>query len=138
MIVFENANSQDIPYIIDIENNSFPTPWTLEQFRAGIKSIQSVKEDGHIKGFICTEQAADETHILHMAVHPFFRRQGVGSKMIENILTNPSNKFFLEVRESNLGAQKLYEKYGFKVISKRKNYYQDNDEAALVMEYTKK
>ncbi len=135
MISIEKAHKDDIPFVIDIENNSFGNPWSPEQIISAIEKTYLAKEDNIIKGFICIENVLDETHILHMAVHPDFRHQGIGKKLMLRAMEEPSNKFFLEVRESNLFAQSLYKNFGFKPVSARKNYYQDNDETALVMEY---
>ena len=127
----------DLPLIIEIENASFPNPWSLSQLSSVLEKTLVYRKNGSIRGFICLEFPADETHILHMAVHPKFRRQGIGKKMMEEVLKYPSKVFFLEVRENNAAAQKLYEGFGFKVIAKRENYYQDNDETALVMRLNK-
>lgn len=137
MITLEKAEKVDLPFILAIENCSFSTPWSPAQISSSLDKTLVAREDGAIRGFICLEQPADETHILHMAVQPDHRRQGIGKKMMEEVLKYPSRAFFLEVRESNAPAQKLYERFGFKVIALRKNYYQDNDETALVMRLDK-
>ncbi|MBU0502415.1 MAG: ribosomal protein S18-alanine N-acetyltransferase [Candidatus Margulisbacteria bacterium] len=90
------------------------------------------KEEEKVVGYIGVEKIAGETHIINMAVHPDYRRKGVGKKLIETIL-NDSDVFFLEVRISNVAAQKLYEKFGFKNVGTRKKYYQDNGEDAYIM-----
>lgn len=134
MIKIEKSTNNDLPYIIDIENKSFTTPWSISQITSSLNNLYIAKDDNIIKGFIFIENFADEVHIQHMAVHPDFRRQGIGKLMMEKALSFPANKYFLEVRESNSCARSLYEDFGFKIISKRKKYYQDNDETALVME----
>ena len=93
---------------------------------------------GPIFCFIGIEKIHDEAHILHMAVDPAFRRQGIGKLMLEEALKTDASKFILEVRESNSPARSLYESFGFKEAYRRKKYYNDNDEDALVMIYEKK
>ena len=134
MATIRKSSIKDLDNIAEIENSSFSKPWSIEQLRATISKIFIAEEKKEIKGFIAIDFILDEVHILHMAVHPDYRRQGIGKLMIRKAFEFPANKFFLEVRESNYCAQKLYEGFGFKVISKRKNYYQDNNETAFVME----
>ncbi|HTY13394.1 MAG TPA: ribosomal protein S18-alanine N-acetyltransferase [Candidatus Omnitrophota bacterium] len=135
MVTVEKADPDDLPSILGIEKLSFSNPWTEEQFRGSFPHFSVAREDGKVVGFIGVELIQDEAHILHMAVHPDFRRAGVAKKMMEFALSRPAAKWFLEVRANNLPAQKLYESFGFGVISRRNKYYQDNDEDALVMEY---
>lgn len=137
MIEVNKALESDLPLILEIENKSFTNPWTESQIKTSINKTYLLKNDGVVKGFICLETVIDELHILHMAVHPNFQRKGFGKKLMEKALSFPANKIFLEVRESNFPAQKLYESFGFKIINKRKNYYQDNNETALVMRMTR-
>lgn len=137
MLQITRASQENIDKIIEIENASFSNPWATKQISESIDKTYIAKEEDKIKAFICLENILDETHILHMAVHPEFRKQGIAKEMMAFALNFPSKKLFLEVRESNLSAQKLYESFGFKVISQRKNYYQDNNETALVMECKK-
>jgi len=85
-----------------------------------------------IVGYIGIEKIADETHIINMAVDPDYRKQGIGTKLIEAIL-NDKDVFFLEVRVSNVAAQRLYKKFSFDVVGTRKKYYQDNNEDAYIM-----
>jgi [ribosomal protein S18]-alanine N-acetyltransferase len=79
----------------------------------------------------------NEAHITTLAVHPSFRRQYVGERLlINNILdarSRGARRMTLEVRVSNEQAQNLYQKYGFKNLGMRRNYYQDNSEDALVL-----
>jgi len=137
MVKIEKAKKEDIPFILEIEKNAFPTPWSVSQFNDSIDNIYIAKEDSAVKGFICAEKIIDEVHILHMAVHSDYRRKGIAKRMMEKALSIPAKKYFLEVRESNLPAQKLYNMFGFTTISKRKDYYQDNMETAYVMELKK-
>lgn len=137
MLTVEIAKPEYLPYIVEIENHSFSSPWPQKQLLESIDKTYVAREGSSIKGFICIEKTFDEVHILHMAVHNEHRRIGIGKKLIETALSLGGKKLFLEVRESNFQAIKLYESFGFKTISKRKKYYQDNDEDALIMELNK-
>ncbi|OGC08164.1 ribosomal-protein-alanine N-acetyltransferase [candidate division WOR-1 bacterium RIFOXYA2_FULL_36_21] len=136
-MIIRKAEKKDFETILDIENKSFKKPWSKSQIESALKNIYVLTDSNTIKGFICFEAVKNEGHILHMAVSPSYRGKGFGEKMMEEILKSPCDLFFLEVREGNIAAQNLYKKFGFEIISKRKNYYQDNNENALVMKYTK-
>jgi len=85
-------------------------------------------------GFWCS---AREAHISTIAVHPRLRRKGIGQlvlmAMIEKARTIGADHITLEVRASNTVAQSLYRKYGFQVVGRRKGYYSDDNEDAVVM-----
>lgn len=83
--------------------------------------------------FAIFQLVAGEAEIIYIAVIDEFRRQGIGGKMIEYFIENfkPEN-IFLEVRDSNINAQKMYEKYNFKNIGMRKGYYEGGEDALLM------
>ncbi|OGC05203.1 ribosomal-protein-alanine N-acetyltransferase [candidate division WOR-1 bacterium RIFOXYA12_FULL_43_27] len=138
MIKIFLLTEKELPEVIAIENLSFPFPWKPEQFSKNLPQFYCAKIDDKVVGFIGIEKIHDEAHILHMAVDPAFRRQGIGKLMLEEALKTDASKFILEVRESNSPARSLYESFGFKEAYRRKKYYNDNDEDALVMIYEKK
>lgn len=127
----------NLPDIIKIETLSFSSPWTLDQFNKNLRNFFVALADKIIIGYIGIEKIADEIHITHMAVHPDYRRRGIGSKLVNFALQMPAKRYILEVRESNQAGRNLYNKLGFQEASRRKKYYQDNDEDALVMIYEK-
>jgi [ribosomal protein S18]-alanine N-acetyltransferase len=79
----------------------------------------------------------DEIHIATIATHPDYRRQGIGRKLLSHILRQAleegAESSFLEVRESNLAAQEMYRQFGYEPAGRRKRYYRDNDEDAILM-----
>ena len=83
----------------------------------------------------------DEVHIATLATHPDFRRQGIAQKLLTHTLRYTSDEgavsSFLEVRESNLAAQEMYCKFGYENTGRRKRYYKDNDEDAILMTLSK-
>jgi ribosomal-protein-alanine N-acetyltransferase len=129
--------------VLFIERNSFvSTSWSRESFYAEITQnkyayyiVARFKESTMIIGYGGIWIVLYEAHITTLAVHPHHRRAGIGTIILNNMLEEAfakgAGKAFLEVRASNRNAQKLYEKFNFKVITLRKNYYLDED--ALVM-----
>jgi len=123
---------KDIQAVVEIENLSFPVPKNEGFFKSDQNKYAVVKEEDKVVGYIGTEKISGETHIINMAVAPGERGKGYGKRLLESVL-NDKDVFFLEVRFSNIPAQKLYEKYGFKKVGIRKNYYEDNGENAYIM-----
>lgn len=133
--------ADDIDQIMEIENVSFPTPWHKKIFEMELKkprTLHSVCKTGDkVVGYLISWMLYDEIHILNVAVHPDFRRNGIANELIDHTIKHFINKgaitVILEVRSSNKAAQKLYEKLGFITLRERKKYYTDTGENALVM-----
>ena len=93
--------------------------------------------NARIVGYAGFWMMLDEAHISTIAAHPEWRRRGIGEllllAMIRSAQESRANVLTLEVRVSNLEAQALYRKYGFKIVGERKAYYSDNREDALIM-----
>ncbi|MGE4282144.1 MAG: ribosomal protein S18-alanine N-acetyltransferase [Clostridia bacterium] len=135
-------NQQDIDSVMEIEHLSFSIPWTRYSFEQEITNNKHAlyviaKYDEMIVGYGGMWKVFEEGHITNIAVHPEFRRMQVASSILEALVVVARAKeiesLMLEVRESNTAAQRLYEKYGFQVVGKRKGYYADNHEDALLM-----
>lgn len=132
---------RDIPDVMEIEKRSFISPWTRGMFAQTLESPVArnfvIIEGKSIIGYIIFYEAGLEIHIMNIAVHPGRRHQGVGLDMMQTIIeaarTNSVEECFLEVRETNFPAQCLYEKLGFKGIGRRKGYYSETNEDAIVM-----
>lgn len=132
---------EDLDEVMKIEEQCFPTPWPREIFETELESPRSLlnvaRVGGAVAGYIVAWMVYDEIHILNIAVHPDFRRMGLGEALLEDCLDYFSGKgakqAILEVRRGNLGAQKLYKKLGFEPIGVRKRYYTDTGEDAIVM-----
>lgn len=131
----------DLDEVMSIERKCFPTPWPRGVFEMEVRSVRShnfvAKIDGVLCGYIVTWRIYDEVHILNVAVHPKFRRLGLGRALVEHCFAyhveRGARHALLEVRESNEAAQGLYEKLGFTRVGVRHNYYTDNGEDAIVM-----
>jgi ribosomal-protein-alanine N-acetyltransferase len=127
--------------ILEIERNSFPSPWDLCSFSSEIdRSIShfwALLIDEVLKGYICFWIFANETHLMNIAVHPEWRGKGLGEgllcKMIEVGISKEAKTAWLEVRPSNLVARSLYEKTGFKEVGFRPRYYKETSEGAVIM-----
>jgi ribosomal-protein-alanine N-acetyltransferase len=109
-------------------------------FVARVPSEEISFSGSRIKGFIAARIVADELHVNNVAVRPEYRRSGIGGKLLEMVLIEGKRMgarlAFLEVRASNLPAQALYQRSGFRVAGRRPNYYSDPTEDALVMSLT--
>jgi ribosomal-protein-alanine N-acetyltransferase len=90
-----------------------------------------------IVGFLCAWIVAGELHINNIAVHPGYRRRGVASQLLEEMLRRAkvmeAKAGYLEVRASNEAANALYQRYGFRQIGRRRNYYDHPREDAIIM-----
>ena len=139
--IIREMRENDLTDILEIEKRSFISPWTRGMFEETIESPIStssvIEKNSEILGYIMLYSVEDEAHIMNLAVHPDYRGRGYASKLITRtvlhaVMRNIS-EFFLEVREGNINAQRLYTKFGFKVIGRRKKYYTETNEDALVM-----
>ncbi len=135
--------SSDLDAIVAIENVSFPSPWPKRIFEREIQAKNSYKRvirfQGSVVAYIVTWTIYDEVHILNIAVHPDFRKIGLGKMLMWDCLNFSLDRglklAILEVRVSNTSAIKLYQKIGFKTLRIRKKYYSDTGEDAYVMMY---
>lgn len=133
----------DMDAVLEIEGLSFPTPWSrrlfLNELSNPISQIIMAKDDKEmVLGYICFWIMADEAHIMDIAVHPGFRKQGIGKQLFAFVLEFSEARgvsyFALEVRESNKGAMEFYKGFGFRAAGIRKGYYRDTGEDAVLME----
>ena len=90
--------------------------------------------NGRIAGFAVARRVAeDESELLNLAIDPMFRRSGIARHLLRTLTARFRGALWLEVRESNSGARKLYEKLGFKEMDTRRDYYRNSGERAIVM-----
>jgi ribosomal-protein-alanine N-acetyltransferase len=131
----------DIPEIVKIERSIFADPWDEQLFTGILDSVDKhlfVEEiNGTIAAYIIYEKVIDEGHITNLAVRNEYQGRGMASGMVKYVLDQAHKanikEMFLEVRDKNEAALKLYFKFGFKVIGRRKGYYPKANEDALVM-----
>ena len=112
------------------------SPWSERQILADMEQDNVdyffVEADRRIIGFLSVQQLVGELEITNIAVTEPYQGRGLGRQLM-NYLTNVDCPIFLEVRNSNQSAQTLYKKFGFEVIGRRKNYYHEPIEDAIVM-----
>lgn len=132
----------DIESVMEIECKCFAVPWSKASFEDELthnsRAIYLVADCGErVVGYAGMWRVLDEAHITNIAVHPEFQRRKIGCALVEGLIDKAKGEHIrhmtLEVRESNHAAQNLYRKYGFKAAGKRKNYYSDNQEDAIIM-----
>ena len=133
----------DLDDVLVIEKASFHTPWSRGAFRYELTQNRVARSlvarsDGELLGYLCLWEIGHEIHITNLAVHPRHRRRGVARALLGAVIDDARAKsaelVFLEVRPTNIEAVTLYESLGFRVIGRRKGYYFDTGEDALVME----
>jgi len=135
-------NAEDIDEILEIEQESFSSPWTKWIFESELSKGERshflvAKSGGVILGYIGFWMVFDEAHIVNIAVRSDLRQMGIGTLLLASALVlaerMDAKKATLEVRVSNVPAQRLYQKFGFEMISIRKKFYTDTGEDAYVM-----
>jgi ribosomal-protein-alanine N-acetyltransferase len=123
-----------------IERAAFSDPWSAGQLReclaAGLDFLVA-ERDGSVVGYVVAVRAADEAEILNLCVAPTARRAGTGRALVRAILqrvaTRGARAAYLEVRESNRAARRLYEAEGFAAVGRRRDYYRRPVEDAIVL-----
>jgi ribosomal-protein-alanine N-acetyltransferase len=132
----------DLPAVHAIERASFAVPWPNDAYRNELAtnrlaSYVIARTDDTIVGFAGLWVMVDEAHVTTFAVHPRWRRRGVGERLLLGLIdiavARQAREATLEVRLSNMPARRLYEKYGFRPVGIRPRYYSDNGEDALIM-----
>lgn len=132
----------DIAAVQEVERSSFPIPWPANAFRHELTQNRNARyvvarEGDKVVGYAGLWLMVDEAHITTFAVLPEHRRRRIGERMLQRLFEVAEEVgaewLTLEVRVSNLPAQRLYEKYGFKRAGVRRRYYSDNNEDALIM-----
>lgn len=130
----------DLDSIKDNLYTDFDDFWSYNIFKSELENENSkyiiAILNNEIIGFAGIWQVIDEAHITNIVVRKDFRKLGIGSLLLEKLIDicknlESINSITLEVNEDNITAQKLYEKFNFKILGRRKNYY--NNKAAIIM-----
>jgi ribosomal-protein-alanine N-acetyltransferase len=135
---------EDIPAVMEIDRESFPNPWPentylyeLRENRMSHLLVIQSRESSRLVGVAGYWLVVDEAHISTFAIRPDWRGRGAGAVLLDGILRQAAGlgagSAMLEVRAGNLAAQSLYRKFGFQTVGRRKGYYKDNGEDALLM-----
>ncbi len=141
-IIIREMREKDLDRIMEIEESVFTTPWSREAFllemtRNLLAKYIVAEIDNKIIGYGGIWLIIDEGHITNIAVDEEYRGLGAGKRLIEGLINLCSDRgvraMTLEVRKSNLIAQRLYEQYGFIKSGIRPRYYSDDNEDAVIM-----
>ena len=134
---------RDLGSIEEIERVSYPTPWSRSMFAGELAKPSSIcigafeAETETLLGYLIISRYVDAWHVMNVAVAPDRRRHGIATMLLRHLfdVTSAEDRrgYTLEVRVSNEGAIKLYERLGFKARGIRRGYYTDNREDALIM-----
>ncbi|HEY3477239.1 MAG TPA: ribosomal protein S18-alanine N-acetyltransferase [Anaerolineales bacterium] len=133
---------EDVPAVVDLDRQSFSLPWPERSFRFELTDNPAsrcwvAELEDRVVGMIVVWLIVDEVHVATLAIHPDYRRQGIGKRLLAyaliEMMREGAHSSFLEVRESNLPAQAMYRKFGYEVSGRRRRYYRDNDEDAILM-----
>ena len=159
--IIEPMALADVAQVMEIERVAFPTPWSARAYRYEIaeneRSTMLVVRPAHqfngwparlahhlrlakperLLGYAGFWLLADDAHVCTIAVHPRWRGLGLGRllllSLLEQAIEQGAHRAILEVRVSNRSAQRLYHKYGFEIVSRRRRYYANNHEDAYIM-----
>lgn len=146
-ISFRQMRKDDLDSVLEIDRLSFRLPWPVSAYRHDLTNNSnailwvaedlSKEDDSKVVGMVDVWLILEEAHIATLAVHPDYRGNGIAAGLLRKVLLEAfklgARRAMLEVRESNLAARSLYEEFGFAVVSRRRRYYRDNNEDALLM-----
>lgn len=139
------ATSEDVDIIASIERAAFSDPWPAAAFASMLLAPHArirVAEDAHgtLLGYCVLLLAADEGEIANIAVAPFAQRRGVAGALLDDALVAAAHadavSVYLEVRVSNTAARALYDSRRFAPVGRRRAYYRNPLEDALVLRWS--
>ena len=134
-------SGRDLDSIMELEHKAFTCPWTWGMYERELEKEEScyltIRTDGTIIAYGGVLLLLEEAHVMTMAVKHEYRRRGVATRLLLEMIRNAeamgARFVTLEVRVSNHPAIELYKKFGFQIMGERKHYYIDNFENALIM-----
>lgn len=135
------VKKEDLAQLVFLERQCFTQSWTIEQYQKVLDQdnyrVLGIFLDNRLNAYIVISLMRDEAEIINLAVHPDLRNMGLArtliSKAIDVCAQTKVKKIFLEVRPSNLPALSVYRASGFVQVARRKKYYQEGQEDALVL-----
>lgn len=144
-IVFLELSKEYIDDITKLDSLCFEDKWSRALFENELASPNSyciiALLDNRLIAYCNLTSVLDEADITKIAVHPEFRRQGIGARLLDMVFMyckeHGINIINLELRESNISALRLYEQKGFKTVGERKKYYNNKETAVLMTKFLK-
>jgi ribosomal-protein-alanine N-acetyltransferase len=141
-LIIRKMKLEDLDQVVAIDEASFVLSWPRRSFHFEVSDNPASRSwvaemDGQVVGMLVAWMIVDEIHIATLATHHDFRRQGIGEKLLLHTLKSAKEEgavtSFLEVREGNVFARGMYNKLGFVEVGRRRHYYKDNGEDAILM-----
>jgi ribosomal-protein-alanine N-acetyltransferase len=130
----------DLPQVIAIERRAFTTPWSLAMFVLELSKPTGIcltaVRGGRILGYLVCSRYDTVWHVMNVAVDDRLRREGIATALLERLFATADGEgeqYTLEVRTSNEAAIELYARFGFRAAGRRRGYYHDNREDAVIM-----
>jgi len=123
----------DLTAIETIERSSYPTPWSRSMFAGELAKPSSISlgafaPDGELVGYLIISRYVDAWHVMNVAVAPEWRRRGIASLLLEHLFrataSDDRRGYTLEVRVSNVGAIRLYERLGFREVARETRHFE--------------
>jgi ribosomal-protein-alanine N-acetyltransferase len=144
----EPMRLEDLEEVLAIERLSFSNPWSRHAFLYELRDNRAAQlwvarpagaaAACRVAGYLCVWVIGDEVHVTNLAVRPEHRRQGIARRLLGTVLAlyagRGATRVALEVRPTNREARRLYESFGFRQVGRRKGYYFDTGEDALLLE----
>lgn len=136
-ISFRTFGKQDIDVVLAIEQLAYKSPWSRVGFAQSLESPNTlaylILKDDQVVGYSIALYMAEFIDLLNICIHPQYQHQGLGGQLFNHLLSASNTKeVFIEVRVHNYNALSFYKKLGFKVISTRKKYYSDGEDAKIL------
>ncbi len=130
----------DLPQVIAVERRAFTTPWSLAMFVLELSKASGIclaaTRGERLVGYLICSRYDTIWHLMNVAVDDRLRREGIAKALLEHLFAvadGPGEQYTLEVRTSNAEAIRLYEGFGFRDAGRRRGYYHDNREDAVIM-----
>ena len=140
-MIIREMTVNDVPAIAELERVCFSDPWSENSISSELNNPLSywlvAEDNGVIAGYVGSQSVLDAADMMNIAVSSDYRRQGIGQALIESLVAHLLQKnviaLLLEVRVSNIPAITLYEKLGFEQVGRRRGYYHNPREDALIL-----
>lgn len=140
-MIITQMNACHVQQIAELEKLCFNDPWSVNSIASEVDNRLSLwlvaMEKDQVIGYVGSQTVLGETDMMNIAVHPDYRKQGVGTALITGLIEalekKESHSLMLEVRSSNATAISVYHNLGFSEVGRRRNYYRNPKEDALIM-----